>query len=87
MNDTTDGNQRKPIRRLGSKARASARSDLLDDAGGEKPPVPDRTRPDEPRSRAPRQSIEELVSAEADRPERSSDSRPRYDRRPRSRSR
>lgn len=82
MGDPTDGDQHKSIRRLGSKASGSALSGRVHDAREETPRNSDRTGPNEPRP-----SLDELDGAEAGRPGRSSTSRPRYDRRQRSRSR
>lgn len=87
MSDPTDGDQRKSIRRLGSKASGSTDSGLLHEAREETRRVTDGTETNEPRSQPPRPSLDELESAETDRPGRGSNSRPRYDRRQRSRSR
>jgi len=86
MSDPTDGDQRKSIRRLGSKASRSVRSDVLHDVREEVQRNTNRTGPNEPRSQPPRPSLDELESAETERPGRSNN-RPRYDRRQRSRSR
>lgn len=87
MSDPTDGDQRKSIRRLGSKASGSAASGLLPNAPEETPRDIDRTETNEPRSQPLRPSLDELGGVEAERPGLSSNNRPRYDRRQRSRSR
>ncbi len=87
MSDPTDDDQRKSIRRLGSKSSGSVRSDVLYDVREETQRNPDWTGPNEPRSQPPRPSLDELDGAVTERPGRSSTRRPRYDRRQRGRTR